>query len=211
MTRSDLGAGTRRRFLALSGASLLVAGCTDLLGQHPPPQLFLLSAPQRFDPDLPSVHWQLVVSEPVAAQSLDTARIALSRSPARLDYFADSAWTDRAPSVIQGLIIESFENTGKIIAVGRFAGDLRADYVLQTELRSFEAHYDGGPEQPPKILVRIEAKLVRMPDREIIGNTTWVQEAAPARNDIDSIVAGFDEAQGSVLKRLVEWTLRLPR
>jgi cholesterol transport system auxiliary component len=203
-------AASRRRFLTLTGASLLVAGCTDVLGQKPP-QLYMLPSKHTYDPNLPVVHWQLIVAEPIAPESLDTARIALSHSPTKLDYFADSAWTDRAPVMIQGLIIESFENTGKIIAVGRDASDLRADYVLQTELRDFEARYYDGTEQPPKIYVRLEAKLVKMPDREIIGNTNLVQEIPAPRNDIESIIGGFDDALGSAMKHLVEWTLRTPK
>jgi ABC-type uncharacterized transport system auxiliary subunit len=39
----------------------------------------------------------------------------------------------------------------------------------------------------------------------------FTQEVTSARNDIDSIVAGFDEALGNVLGGLVAWTLRLPR
>jgi cholesterol transport system auxiliary component len=200
---------SRRRFLSLSGAALL-AGCSELGGQRPP-QLYMLPVGPGDADGLPAVSWQLVVSEPVAPESLDTARIALSRSPTRLDYFAQSAWSDRAPAMIQGLIIESFENSGKIVAVGRFASDLRPDYVLQTELRDFEARYDGPSAQVPKVYVRIEAKLVKMPGRDIIGNMIFTQETTPASNDLDSIVAGFDEALSKVLGSLVAWTLRLPR
>ena len=210
MTLSGSPAASRRRFLTLTGATLLVAGCTDVLGQKPP-QLYMLPSKHTYDTNLPVVHWQLIVAEPVAPQSLDTARIALSHSPTKLDYFADSAWTDRAPVMIQGLIIESFENTGKIVAVGRQDSDLRADFVLQTELRDFEARYYKGLEQPPEIYVRFGAKLVKMPDREIIGDTNIVQQVTAARNDLESIIDAFDDALGSAMKHMVEWTLRTPR
>jgi cholesterol transport system auxiliary component len=209
MIETGLGFASRRRFLALSGAALL-PGCSTLLGQTPP-HLHMLSSTRSFDADLPTVHWQLVVDPPTAAESLDTVRIALSRGPTQIDYFADSAWTDRAPVMIQGLIIESLENTGKILAVGRFASDLRADYVLQTELRDFEARYANGADALPGVSIRLEAKLVKMPDRQIIGNTNIVQDVPAPRNDIDSIVGAFDDGLGRVLKQLVEWTLRTPR
>jgi cholesterol transport system auxiliary component len=210
MTLSGGRAASRRRFLTLSGASLLVAGCSDLVGQTPP-QLFRLQPARSEAADLPAVPWQLIVSEPIAPQGFDTTRIALSRSPVRRDYFADSAWTDRAPAMIQGLIIESFENTGKILAVGRLPGDLRADYALQTELRDFEAQYADANAGLPKIHVRIEARLIRLQDREIAATMSFAAEGTPARNDIDSIIAGFDDALGDVLNRLVAWTLRTPR
>lgn len=207
MTKS--GSFTRRHFLTLTGSTALLGGCSVF--SAPEPQLYMLPSKHTYDGDLPTVHWQLIVAVPVAPQSLDTARIALSHSPTKLDYFADSAWTDRAPLMIQGLLIESFENTGKIVAVGRQDSDLRADYVLQTELRDFEARYYSGTEQPPEIYVRFGAKLVKMPDREIIGDTNIVQKVTAARNDLGSIIDAFDDALGSAMKHMVEWTLRTPR
>jgi cholesterol transport system auxiliary component len=202
------GSFTRRHFLTLTGSTALLGGCSVF--SAPEPQLYMLPSKHTYDTDLPAVKWQLIVAVPVAPQSLDTARIALSHSPTKLDYFANSAWTDRAPVMIQGLIIESFENTNKILAVGRQDSDLRADYVLQTELRDFEARYYNGTEQPPEIYVRIGAKLVKMPDRIIIGDTNIVQQVAAVRNDIESIIGAFDDALGSAMKHLVEWTLRTP-
>jgi len=203
------GSFTRRHFLTLTGSTALLGGCSVF--SPPEPQLYMLPSKHTYDTDLPAVKWQLIVAVPVAPQSLDTARIALSHSPTKLDYFANSAWTDRAPVMIQGLIIESFENTNKILAVGRQDSDLRADYVLQTELRDFEARYYHGTEQPPEIYVRFGAKLVKMPDRIIIGDTSIVQQVAAVRNDIESIIGAFDDALGSAMKHLVEWTLRTPR
>ncbi len=48
---------------------------------------------------------------------------------------------------------------------------LRANYVLQPDLRNFEAMYFYGG--TPIVNVRIVAKLVRMPDRQIIGVATF--------------------------------------
>ena len=59
------------------------------------------------------------------------------------------------------MLIESFENSGKIVAVGRESAGLRSDFVLRTELREFQAEYfEPGP---PKMRVRRSAKLAEMP------------------------------------------------
>mgnify|MGYP003345153382 CR=1 FL=1 len=44
---------------------------------------------------------------------------------------------------MQTLIIESLENSGKIVAVGRESVGLRADYILQSDLREFQAELDS--------------------------------------------------------------------
>ena len=50
---------------------------------------------------------------------LNTARIAMNDSPIELRYFERANWTDFAPKMVQTLMIESFENSKKIVGVGR--------------------------------------------------------------------------------------------
>ena len=100
------------RLAALVAAATALAGCA------------LLEAPEQtpksiFDPDLPSVYLQLAVEAPAAAANLNTGRIALALTPTSSDYYAKAAWTDRAPLMVQTRIVDSFENTRKIVAVAR--------------------------------------------------------------------------------------------
>jgi cholesterol transport system auxiliary component len=110
--------------------------------------------------------------------------------------------------MVQDLLVESFENTKKIVSVGRDTTGLRADYVLLTDLRDFEARYYQGTDKPPQVRVRITAKLIKMPEREIIGGLDAIKTSDAERNDIDSIVAAFGEATGNTMKMIVQWTLR---
>jgi len=183
-----------------------LAGCSTLTAA--PPSLYVLQPKTTYDTNLPTVAYQLVVQVPDAPQSLDTARVALARSPTTIDYFANAAWTDRAPVMVQDLLVESFENTRKIVSVGRDTTGLRADYVLLTDLRDFEARYYEGTDKPPQVRVRITAKLIKMPEREIIGGLDAVKTSDAEKNDIDSIVAAFGEATGNAMKMVVQWTLR---
>ena len=99
--------------------------------------MYVLTPKSTFSDTLPRVDWQLLVELPQAQAGINTARIALRDSPIELRYFELSNWTDLAPRMIQTLIVESFENSDRIVAVGREAIGLRADYVLKTELREF--------------------------------------------------------------------------
>ena len=83
------------------------------------------------------MNWQLIVEEPLAPTGLNTTRILLHRSAIELEYYARANWTDRAPAMVHTLIVESFENSSKIVAVGCESLGLRADYVLKLELREF--------------------------------------------------------------------------
>ena len=184
----------------------LAAACSNIVpGQGPPPSLYRLTPKSTFRQDLPTVEWQLVLEPPVANGSLNTTRIALQRSPTQMEYYARSGWVDQAPLMVQTLMVESFENSGKIVSVARETGGLRADYVLKTELREFQTIYyrNGGPES----LVAINAKLIQLPQRAIIASQNF-KHMAPAKADqIDDIVVAFDDALDKVLRSLVEWTL----
>ena len=51
---------------------------------------------------------------------------------------------------------------------------------------------------------------MRLPDRQIIGVASF-ERCVRARGDkIPKVVEAFDQALGSVIKRLVSWTLRTP-
>ena len=193
------------RLALIAAVATSIAACGLPGADRAPPQLFVLSPKSTYSPDLPKVEWQLAIDTPIAEAGLSSSRIALRHSALSVEYFARAAWTDTAPSMVQTLLVESFENTGKIVAVGRQSIALRGDYVLVTELREFQAEYDGKP--APEVRVRLNAKLIRMPHRVIVANHTG-ESALPAENgSLEAVAAAFDDALGKVLKRTVEWCL----
>ena len=188
-------------------AALALSACTGIIpGTGEPLKLYTLTPKETYSGELPKVGWQLVIEMPVAPAGINTNRIALAHSSITLDYFARATWTDSAPAMVQTLLVESFENTHRIVAVGRESVGLRPDYVLKLELREFQAEY-ASPQAPPTVHVRLIAKLVRMPMREIVASHTAEQMSPAAANNLDSVVAAFDEALGPVLKDIVVWTL----
>jgi cholesterol transport system auxiliary component len=196
------------RLAVAATAAALAAGCTLYDAATEPTELYTVTPKSTFDPGLPAVYWQLSVEVPAAGANLNTGRIALAMSPTSTDYYTKVAWTDRAPVMVQTRIIDSFENTRKIIAVSRETIALRADYLLQPDLRNFEAMFFYG--QPPIVRVRLIAKLVRLPERQIIGVASF-ERCVRARSDkVSQVVEAFDQALGAVIKQLVAWTLRTP-
>lgn len=198
------------RLIALAPGTALFA-CTSLIpGTGQPPQLYVLTRKTTFPTNLPTVARQLLVDVPFAPAQIDTTRVALSRSPTTIDYFANAAWGDRAPLMVQALLIESFETTRKIVGVSRDEAGLRADYILMPELRRFEAVYapSGVLDAPPIVFTQLLVRLVRMPDRTIIGETIAERRESAARNSMEIIVEAYNDALGGVMKDIVTWTLQ---
>jgi cholesterol transport system auxiliary component len=185
-------------------ALLALAGCGSILQPPaPPPALYRLTPATDFAAGARVVPVQLAVDMPTAEAALDTTRIALTRSPTTLDYFAASAWTDRLTTIVQALLIESFDNAHRFAAVGREAGALRADVVLVTELRHFEALYSGAGS--PHWQIEITAKLVKLPERALLVDRSFRGDEAAARNDLPAIVEASDLAWHGVAKDIADW------
>lgn len=188
---------SRRQFMLAGGVAL--GGCSVIPKVNEPVPLYTLSAVREFRQSLPKVDWQLVVGTPVASADLNSTRIALTRSPGVIEYFANGAWADYAPILLQGKLIESFEASGAV-SVGRDAVGIRPDFVLQSDLRDFQAEYSGNA---PTAHLRLSAKLVRMPDRRIVANILSEHKVPAAGNSLAEIVAAFDRAAGEAFEEVV--------
>ncbi len=192
------------RFL-LGFAVLALAGCGSVLpAPAPPPALYRLTPAADFAAGPRPVAVQLGIDAPSAEAALDTTRIALTRSPTTLDYFAAAAWTDRLSTMLQALLVESFDNAHRLAAIGPQSGALRPDIVLVTELRHFEALYNGT--EPPRWQIEITAKLVKLPERTLLADRDFHADAAAARNDLVPIVEAADAAWHGVAKDIVDWS-----
>jgi cholesterol transport system auxiliary component len=194
---------------APSVMALALAGCASLLGGGNPAQLYRVVPVRAFPPNLPRLPVELLVDVPFAPAGLDTARIALSQSAVSIDYFADSEWTDRVPLLVQTALLESFEDSKALSAINRESVGLRADFILKTEIRHFEALYDS-PNQAPEAWVAIIAKLVNPSARDIVSQASFERRVRAKANDIPQIVVAFDEALEGVMQDIVVWTARNP-
>jgi cholesterol transport system auxiliary component len=126
-----------------------------------------------------------------------------------LDYFADVQWADRAPLLVQTALLDGFEKSGAVPAVGRDSAGLRADVILESDLRDFAAIYDS-PNAPPRATVAFTVKLIKIPERKIIAQKSVSRQQPAAADTIPEIVRAFDVALGGAVEEAVNWTVRSP-
>jgi cholesterol transport system auxiliary component len=186
---------------------LLVAGCGGglLAPSGPPPALYTLQAPATVATTAGDAHWQLLVEAPEATLDINNTRIAVAPTPTRIDYFAGVAWADRPPSMLQAVLVESFDRSGRIGAVERQSGGLRSDFMLATDLDDFQA--EAGP-NGTQAHVRITARLIRSRDRSIVAARTF-ETSIDVGLGIESAIGGFDRAVETLVPEIVDWTLNM--
>lgn len=202
MTRRPM---SYRTIALLAAAALVLVGCSGILPKPAPaPALYRLTAAAGFSAAAPAGNpVQLLVAVPSAEAALDTTRIALSRSPTTLDYFADAAWTDRLPIVLQARLLDSFQNAHRLVALGGASSAAHGDAILTVELRHFEADY--GASGPPRWRIELTADLINDADHMVIATRTFTADAAAAQNDMPAIVDAADQAWRVVATQIVDW------
>jgi cholesterol transport system auxiliary component len=209
MTAAMAGAGraSRRRILASIIAGSVVPTVTACgLGGGPPPRQFTLTPVTSFPRGLPAVKWSLVVDEPTAARQIDTSRIALMNGPFRVEYYADVEWTDNAPAMVQLLLMQSFQNTGRLPVVAPSRQTLVTDFLLLSNLQKFQVEND--PSAVPQATVVLEATLLRMPRRTPVATARFEKATLVDSKSTETVTAAFDASLDDVMRRVVEWTLQ---
>ncbi|MGD0190576.1 MAG: ABC-type transport auxiliary lipoprotein family protein [Rhizomicrobium sp.] len=198
-----------RRVLCVAGtSSLLLAGCGGGLisPSQAPLQIYVLNpAVRRLDG--PQISWQLAVGRPEVTESLQSERIALLRGNT-LDYFANAEWSDPTARLLQTLLVEAFETSGRISGVAAESAGVRADYSLETEVRNFEAHYvdeNGAPD----VVVAIVAKLLDQKGN-VLGTLESRHDARATQNTVSTVVTAFERATGDAVEEIAAWALELP-
>jgi len=183
---------------------LALTGCSGLLAPSgSPAKLYTLSAPKEVAMTAPQANWQLLVAMPGAELDLDTPRIAIIPEPSRMDYYADVTWADRPPAMLQELLLQSFDRSGRIAAVQKQSGGLKSDFILTADIEDFEVDTTAGD---PAVHIRVAARLVRSRDRAIVATRSF-EANAPAGANFDGAIAAFDGALQSMLPQIVDWTL----
>jgi cholesterol transport system auxiliary component len=186
-------------------ASFALSGCGGgiLAPAGPAPKIYTLSAPATVETSAPAATWQLLIDEPNAILDLNSSRIAIEPEPTRIDYYANVVWADRPPTMLQELLLQTFDRSGRIPAVQRQSGGLRSDFELATDIEDFEVEAAPGETD---VHVAVTARLIRARDRAIVASRAF-QSRTPVSGDFDGVVAGFDQALRDMLPRIVDWTL----
>lgn len=194
------------RNLSVLALMLWLTACTGNLLQSKvaEPQVYVI-APAAVQPASVAYPVQLAVSLPSAAPGLDTARIAVLRDGNRLDYFYGARWGGTAPHVVQSFLVSLLQaQQGLKITVAENAR-IDADYLLELDLRDFQAEYDGAA---PVAHVSLAATLVHIKSRRALRLLRAEARAPAQENRLGAAVPAFQialqEASVSISTQLAE-------
>ncbi|MEI9992728.1 MAG: ABC-type transport auxiliary lipoprotein family protein [Rhizomicrobium sp.] len=199
----------RRALLVAGAASVALSACSSIIGPPEAPPIYLLRPPLPPAGGGPRVAWQMSVVTPDAPDSLDTTRIALQQPNGTMDYYANANWADRLSLLVQSALLDAFQASNRIAAVGHDTDGLKSDYLLQTDIRDFEAIYETA-DTAPSVVVVIQARLVGARSRSIVQALNARAEVQTDANTVPAVVAAMNQALGQTMGQIVGWALTAP-
>ncbi len=181
--------------LPLSGCAVL-GGASEYAIYAPQPQIA--------DPSARTVvAWQLQVQEPYAGETLTAPNLLVMPTPAVYEVFPAARWRDPPPALVGTLLLQAFEQSGRIVGVDRAASGVNADFVLSSELRDFQIELAGGT---PHAKISLHARLLGFADNRIVAARTFEATAPAAAQDAASAAQAIEAALAQLLPQVRDWT-----
>lgn len=191
------------RSFALVVVAVLVAGC--MLARSADPRTVI--APQVDVPvaaDWPQVEWALRVQRPRTDRMRDSDRIMVRVGDSQLQPYPGAAWLEDLPDMVQSLMIEAFEDSGRFAAIGR-SGAISSPLSLATDIRRFEA-VDTG-DGPLEVALSVQARLIHQASGRVQASRKFTRRLEVQGTGIEGLVPAFETAMSGLFADLAGWLL----
>ena len=195
-----------RTVATLTAMATLLVACGGILPKKEPMQIITSQVHVDPDPAWQKVNWQLSVARPNGNDMLNSRRMVVSPAAGQLQVYKGVSWDDNVPDIVQDIVVHAFEDSGKMVAVGRQTSGMHADFLLQMDMRDDQAVY-RTPAGPPEIEVTISARLIDFSSNRAIASRTFRQTVAASGTGVPAVAHAFDAAWAAMARDLVGWTL----
>ncbi len=194
---------TKRLFQGFAAMlAILTPACVSVLPEAAPPKpRFHIASADAEALSGEALAFSLVVDDPRATRVYDSVRIAVSTAPGRIAYLGGAEWADRAPRLFQTALIQTFEDAGRILAVGDRSAVPVADIVLQTDIRRMELDVENAD----AAVVSVYARLTNGKGT-VYAAKKFDARVSAASTEPNDVYNAFNGAFSEVISGIVEWT-----
>jgi cholesterol transport system auxiliary component len=181
--------------LAFLASVLSMSACTTgslFDSDTPPPTGYVLApvpAAQALTTPIPV---DVSVSRPDLGAGLDSDRIAVLKGR-QLDYYRGVRWGSRAIEMVQNLVVDSLQDQGLFRSMSTEQARVAGDYVLDLQVRDFQAEYSPG-DDTPSVRVSMVGRIIRVLDRELVGTISSSATADAESDRMGAVTAAFEVA-----------------
>jgi len=190
--------------VAMAALALGLSGCVNVLPKTKPAQLYRFT----FVPDAPA-------AAPVAAPapvSLSLAPIQFPQDSSgdrvttiednQVSYVAQARWTAPASTLFNEAVSDGFARRATMVRLDTRGSSL-APFRLDIIVRKFETDYSGSR---PVVGIDLDARLVRMSDRAVVGQKFITENVELRHNNMDTMVGAYNQATTAAINDLITFS-----
>jgi len=185
-------------------AAFALAGCFSLFPKADPAQLYRIGTSVEASAGAAG-------TVPLALAPLDFNEAAagdriLTATGGEVAYIAASRWASPAKTMFHDALEQAFERNARVVTLVTRREVRASTLMLDVDVNAFEARYESGQGAAPTAVVSMDVRLVRYPERTVVGRRVIEAKRPAAENRVGAIVSAFDAATNDALVQLVQWT-----
>lgn len=182
----------------LTALALTLAGCG---GGSGPPAAFSLSAPPAGGgAGAARSRTVLAVSQPTMLDPYTTERIVVMPVPGEIAHFGNAQWSDTLPRLLQSRLVQTFEASRRLRAVGKAGDGLNPSHTLVLDVRQFHLAVASRTAD-----VELSAKIVTERDGRVVASRNFRNSVPVEATDGPTAAVALDGAFGQVASQMVVW------
>ena len=185
----------RMRLLAAAIAVAIAgAACSSSLldTDLPPSTSYVLAPAPMAATTVAKTQADLSIGRPDLRPGLDSQRIAVLKGR-ELDYYRTARWGDSTTEVVQSMLVDPLEDQQLCRSVTAEQARVAGDYVLDVEVRDFQAEYASN-DAAPVVHVSMVGRLIRIVDRRLVATLGSAAKDQAADNRMAAVAASFEVA-----------------
>lgn len=189
---------------------IILSGCISLpTGKNDGVRIFYLPSSPLKQSDLNqirSVPWQLTIEEPTASERLDSDHLVVDMGGGEVSHVKDIRWVERLPVLLHQLVLDIFEESGKLGGVGDSVKGLDAQYILLLDFGNFEFVV-----AQKEVKIRVKAKLMNTREREVVAAQTFTRILKTPSESSQEVTEALIKGMNEIAADLLKWTLETPK
>lgn len=182
---------------------LFASGCSGILPKPENISAHVLEMGMEYCSDKSSPAGPILVIQDMGGPAyLNSKKILFKKEHGSRGWYQTAQWLEPPPRRLTTLLIQAFRCSELFGGVLRRSNGAKGDLVLNTEL--VDLYYDTK-QNPNKIVMVIEATLVSLAKRRLLGSKTFITEDDASVKSVNNSILSTEHSANTSIREIVKW------
>ncbi|MDD2558285.1 MAG: ABC-type transport auxiliary lipoprotein family protein [Desulfuromonadaceae bacterium] len=192
----------------LVGVAFILSACS-IFPSREPLTVYVLRPPSTLETQVVKCASTVQVHRPKAGGVLNSSKIVVMPAPQQLSVYKGVRWDEALPRAVQDYLIETLRSSAAFPVVIGTESRIKADFYLDSTMRSFQSSYVRAAENGGNPVVEVEytVQLVKADTNTIVAQQNFLVLQPSAGTEVNAVVRAFNSAAAILSAQVVEWTV----